>query len=124
MEENVFNEIAKKFGAESDNFNTQAKKFRKLMSEELCKLIKPNEEIITEDYEGSLTITYDGGRHPEYASNVFSFVERIYNENGKICVESEDYIANYDELNTDEQSAIFEFVLSCIRSDNGFTQTI
>lgn len=40
----------------------------------------------------SFCVPYDGGRHPEYASNVFSDVETVFwnNKNGAIYLETED----------------------------------
>ena len=54
-------------------------------------------EVAGEAYEeyqmnnGSLYITYDGGTHPEHASNVFSEVETIkVDESNEIVIETED----------------------------------
>ena len=63
---------------------------------------------IDEIYEMGLDpicISYDGGNHPEYASNVFSEVECVYlDEYDKIVIECEDgpmyaeYLDNATEL--------------------------
>lgn len=38
-----------------------------------------------------VSVSYDGGRHPEYASNAFSSVNGIYlNDKGKIVLDTED----------------------------------
>ena len=50
--------------------------------------------------DNSFCVPYDGGNHPEYASNVFSDVESIYTENGDIYLETEDCKA-YDLENID-----------------------
>jgi len=39
---------------------------------------------------GCVTITYDGGRHPEYATNAFSEVFGVYLDNNKIFIDCED----------------------------------
>ena len=65
----------------------------------LKKVIKENDNSIyfhEYDDEGlrlddnSFCVPYDGGRHPEYASNVFSDVERVYIKKGAIYLETED----------------------------------
>ena len=38
-----------------------------------------------------VSVTYDGGRHPEYASNAFSMVEDAFlNDKNEICLNTED----------------------------------
>jgi len=39
---------------------------------------------------GSVCVTYDGGRHPEYNSNAFSNVVRVFKKDGKIYLHTED----------------------------------
>lgn len=50
------------------------------------------------DHEINVCVTYDGGRHPEYDANPYSRVERVYLENGKIYLETED-CTRYDVCN-------------------------
>ena len=40
--------------------------------------------------DNSFVVPYDGGAHPEYASNCFSDVESVFIKNGKIYLEIED----------------------------------
>jgi hypothetical protein len=43
------------------------------------------------DFESNISVTYDGGNHPEYASNAFSIVEGVYlDEKGNIVLQTED----------------------------------
>ena len=65
----------------------------------LKDVLKKNNNFIyfhTYDNDGiqtdnnSFCVPYDGGRHPEYASNVFSDVERVYIKKGAIYLETED----------------------------------
>lgn len=37
-----------------------------------------------------VSVCYDGGRHPEYASNVFSSVDGVFIEDNKIYLDTED----------------------------------
>ena len=37
-----------------------------------------------------VVVTYDGGRHPEYAANPYSEVYGLYMKNGKIYIDCED----------------------------------
>ena len=58
------------------------------------------------DNDFMVTISYDGGNHPEYASNVYSQVHRIYIKDNKLlfdiddeCAYSEDRITTYELFN-------------------------
>ena len=58
------------------------------------------------DNDYMVTISYDGGNHPEYASNVYSQVHRIYIKDDKLlfdiddeCAYSEDRITTYELFN-------------------------
>lgn len=62
-------------------------------------------EVGDDDY-GDVTITYNGGNHPEYASNAFSIVTRVYVDcNDDIVLETEDCDA-YDLDDVDTQDII------------------
>lgn len=37
-----------------------------------------------------ICVNYDGGKHPEYASNCFSLVQTVYLKDGKLYVDLED----------------------------------
>lgn len=58
------------------------------------------------DNEYMVTVSYDGGNHPEYASNVYSQVHRIYIKDDKLLFDiddeygySEDRITTYELFN-------------------------
>ena len=43
------------------------------------------------DFESNISVTYDGGNHPEYASNAFSIVESVFlDKDGDIALQTED----------------------------------
>lgn len=67
---------------------------------------------IDEEESGYLWVTYDGGRHPEYNSNVFSVVHGVFlNEQGNICLDiadCEEY--EIDRITWDDVVSIAEFV--------------
>ena len=48
--------------------------------------------------ECNICVTYDGGRHPECDANPYSHVERVYCENGKVYLDTED-CTRYDIYN-------------------------
>ena len=50
---------------------------------------KSVEFITDEDYE-CVYVPYDGGRHPEYATNVFSLVRGVFKKGKQIFVDIED----------------------------------
>jgi hypothetical protein len=42
------------------------------------------------DMDDSVCVTYDGGNHPEYASNAFSEVHGVFRRGNKIYLNTED----------------------------------
>lgn len=59
-----------------------------------------------------VTVSYDGGRHPEYASNAFSNVNYVYiNDKGKIVLDIDDCEEyEIENITFDELYALSEFV--------------
>jgi len=88
-------------------------KARKECIDFLLKELKSNNSRIdVTEYDDAVTVTYDGGKHPEYASNVYSVVSAIYLSNGDICLDIEDcdeYSIN--RINTDELYSVCWAVL-------------
>ena len=92
-------------------FNTTAKKFaewnEKMRNASLNFIkaaVKDNDDEIVYDYENDEcdSVVYDGGRHPEYASNAFSNVERLHLMGDILFVETEDADIEEKYLSTDE----------------------
>ena len=64
-----------------------------------------------DDYE-TVRVSYDGGAHPEYASNCFSFVNRVFFKNNVIYLDIEDCEEyNIDRINTDELANVCDFIV-------------
>lgn len=64
------------------------------------------------DLDCSITLSYDGGNHPEYASNLYSTLTGIdLDENGNITFDIED-CSDYDigNVSTDELFDVCDFV--------------
>lgn len=59
-----------------------------------------------------VSVCYDGGRHPEYASNVFSSVEGVFIEDDKIYLNIEDD-SKYpiDNVNTTELLDVCSYIV-------------
>ncbi len=95
-----------------EKYNDVKCELRKEFEESLTRIVKENGGVIDftdEDgdfYDDIVAISYDGGNHPEYASDCFSNVYDIHlNKNGKLAVsleEDDDYeidrIWSVDEL--------------------------
>lgn len=64
-----------------------------------------DEHGIQED-DTSFCVSYDGGHHPEYASNVFSEVSAIWEKNGHIYLEVEE--ENQYEINRIDIYSIYD----------------
>ena len=85
----------KKFQRLADSYFSTGKLLRSACMSYIKKVLKENSNEISwdpdevEDYV--LTVTYDGGTHPEYASNAFSCVYGVkLNECGKILLNTDD----------------------------------
>ena len=69
-------------------------------------LDKNNGNIIFDDYDvlECVSIVYDGGNHPEYATNAFSVVNGVFlNDKGNICFSIEDCDEyNIENVNWDD----------------------
>lgn len=58
----------------------------------------------------SINVNYDGGNHPEYASNVFSEVERVYIVDDRLLVETEDTHIEACDLSAIETLNLLEWL--------------
>ena len=57
------------------------------------------------------TVSYDGGNHPEYASNMFSEVDRVFVQDGKLYLEIEDDPEySIDRISWDDVYYLAEFI--------------
>lgn len=78
----------------------------------LKRYLKKRENYIVDfdncDY--SITVVYDGGNHPEYASNAFSTVESILIKDNNIYVDTEDSRISVDVLSTEELFDICSYI--------------
>jgi len=61
--------------------------------------------------DDSVCVTYDGGNHPEYASNAFSRVYAVYRLKNNIYLETMDCDAySLDDINADEIYGLADFM--------------
>lgn len=58
----------------------------------------------------SISVAYDGGNHPEYDSNVFSEVERVYVREDRLFVETEDADIEFSDLSSMEEMTILQWL--------------
>lgn len=82
-----------KFLKDIKKYNEWTKKAVNSSIEYLERVVKENGNCITLDpeYNEYFTASYDGGSHPEYASNCFSQVDAIFiDAKLGLCVEIED----------------------------------
>lgn len=69
---------------------------------------------------GYPTIAYDGGRHPEYASNLYSTVNGFSLVNGKIVFDIEDCDSySEDRVTTTELTELCDYLIEY--EDDGYT---
>ena len=58
----------------------------------------------------AICVTYDGGRHPEYAANPYSDVKGIVKRGGDVIVETQDGEMNLESLSWDEIFSLADFI--------------
>lgn len=97
----------------NEYFNVQGK-LRKACLRYLKSTLKKNGGRIDfdEDEDGSISVPYDGGNHPEYASNLYSVVNSVYfNKRGEIVLDIEDDSEYYlDNVETDYLYDLCDFI--------------
>lgn len=110
------------FNEVSDEYTEAKKKVREAGLEIIKAAVKKHEGqlSLTEIYEENgheevVSVTYDGGNHPEYA-NPYSVVKTLYIKNNEIAIDCEDCDEYYfDSVTTDEIKAIADFLLgNCV----------
>lgn len=105
-----------------EKFEKTAKKLLKILPQlrEECvefltnKLRENNNKLSWDccEIDEYVSVCYDGGRHPEYASNVFSSVEGVFIEDDKIYLNIEDdgkY--SIDNVNTTELLDVCSYIV-------------
>ena len=81
----------KKFEETMNEWIKVNKQLYKDCVEYLKDALKKNGGSVEIDSDNAfVTITYDGGSHPEYASNAFSQVLRVYDKDDGMYLETED----------------------------------
>lgn len=87
--------------------------------------ILPNNEIVI-DYDNCTyvpSVVYDGGNHPEYDSNAFSNVERVYLKDGNVYLDIEDASEyNIDRINAETLFDVALAVKETIEANFEFEQ--
>lgn len=85
-------------------------KARTSCTEYITEKVKKNggEIVFDTDYDDeNITIMYDGGNHPEYASNCFSYLTRAYIDDDELTFEIEESDAyEADRVTTDDLMVI------------------
>ena len=88
-------ELEKNYNRKAKAFEKMLGDYRKVAKDYLKSLLEEHKSILFnyggDNQEECVTISYDGGNHPEYASNVFSEVISVsLNNKGEITFEIED----------------------------------
>jgi len=109
------NEIVEKFSAIKQELRIQTISCIKAILERHDEKIDGRGDAI-QDYNmccGSVCVTYDGGRHPEYASNAYSEVYGAFIKDNRIyldCEDSDEY--DIDRIwNVDELTDVLDFLI-------------
>lgn len=109
-----------------EKFEKTAKELLKILPQlrEECiefltnKLRENNNKLSWDCYEigGYVSVCYDGGNHPEYASNVFSSVEGVFIEDDEIYLHIEDDNKySIDNVNTNELLDVCSYIVEHVK---------
>lgn len=99
------------------------KEIEKKSREYLLEVLKEHDGAINfDDYPvpESICVPYDGGNHPEYASNCFSIVYGVYlDDNDEIYLDTEDCSEYYlDDINWNDIYLVASYINEKILVDN------
>lgn len=100
-----------KFQNTFEEFSKVAKVLREDCIAFLMRILKKNDKRI-EWEDSEVCVTYDGGNHPEYASNPYSFVNAVYlMDDDTIALEIEDDDEyEIDRICTSELYEVCDFI--------------
>lgn len=109
-----------------EKFEKTAKKLLKILPQlrQECveflknKLKENNNKLSWNSFEISeyVSVCYDGGNHPEYASNVFSSVEGVFIDDDEIYLNIEDDDKySIDNVNTKELLDVCSYIVEHIK---------
>ena len=77
----------------------------------LINIVSKHNNSYEFDNDSMVTVSYDGGNHPEYASNVYSQVHRIYIKDDKLFFDIDDeYGYSEDRITTYELYSIASYI--------------
>ena len=115
--------INKKAEISERNFYKWARKAKAAAEAWLKKTLKKNNNEIVFDTEYDdeyTTVVYDGGNHPEYASNAFSQVYKVYLDGkGNIMLEVEETsYYDIDNINVFDLLAVCDAVKAHLENDH------
>lgn len=108
-------ELEKNYNRKAKAFNKMLGEYRNVAKDYLKSLLEEHKTILFnyggDNQEECVTISYDGGNHPEYASNVFSEVISVsLNNKGEVIFEIEDS-CDYD-INDVQTLDLFDAIYS------------
>lgn len=108
-------ELEKNYNRKAKTFNKMLGDYRNVAKDYLKSLLEEHKTILFnyggDNQEECVTISYDGGNHPEYASNVFSEVISVsLNNKGEVIFEIEDS-CDYD-INDVQTLDLFDAIYS------------
>lgn len=104
-----------KFQKTADKWAKVQKELRKDCMDFLTRILNRNNKLIDwseMEIEQSVCVTYDGGNHPEYASNAFSMVQSVsMDDKGNITIDCEDD-SDYaiENIDTGELYTLCDFI--------------
>lgn len=107
-----YNELSAKWGNVTAELKTCINKC-------LDKALESHDSCIEISSDVPCSVAYDGGNHPEYASNCFSSVNAIFKKDGHVYLDIEDCEEyDIDSLSINELMDVTESVLYTIEHEN------
>ena len=83
-------ELKEKYNELSAKWRNVTAELKTCIGKYLDKALESHENCIEFNSDAPCSVAYDGGNHPEYASNCFSSVNSIFKKDGYICLDIED----------------------------------
>lgn len=114
--QNKFNEVFDRWSVVNRELAYESQKY---ISEQLDKTEGKSIEMSP---DCPISVEYDGGNHPEYASNCYSDVNSVFKKDGKIFLDTEDCdeypLENCSAIEMCDVASAIEYVVDCTTQEN------
>ena len=112
-------ELKEKYNKLSAKWSNATAKLEACINKCLDRALESHDNSIELNNDAPCSVAYDGGNHPEYASNCFSSVYAIFKKDGHVYLDIEDCEEyDIDNLSINELMDVTESVFYAIEHED------